>query len=110
MTNRGILCSILQPKHGNCSNDGISARVESVVLLRVTDGPFEPSPTHPGVRLVERRGLPTIAVPVEPGPEGWIGPMFGGCWIYTSDSRFGCSPIALHDRYESPALYASMSD
>jgi hypothetical protein len=35
-----------------------------------------------------------------------LGPMFGGNFIYSSDSRFPSdAPIRIHDRYETPTKY-----
>jgi hypothetical protein len=49
-------------------------------------------------------------------PKGKIGPMFGGNFIYTSDSRFphvsgnyGHYPIPVHDRFETQEQYDSLS-
>lgn len=103
---KGLHCSILVPAdHGSCSNGGISSRVKTVTL--VGDGIptlFEPSPDAPAVFLVRRtffeHGEYLHASPVAVDPSR--GPlMFGGCFIYTSDSRFPSrQPIPLHDRQE----------
>jgi hypothetical protein len=49
------------------------------------------------------------AVPVD-APKDKLGPMAGGCFIYTCDSRMpGKAPIALHDRYETQEEYDFLS-
>ena len=43
---------------------------------------------------------------IEVKVEGELGPMFGGNFIYSSDSRFPSdSPIKVFDRFESQKLY-----
>lgn len=94
---------------GDCSNRGLSSRHNRATLT----GPnipeiFEPSEDAPEVQLLPGNlGHGYKAVPAEHG-EG-AGPMFGGCFIYTSDSRFPSKqPIPLHDRWEDWDLYDRM--
>ena len=60
--------------------------------------------------IFEGEGLPVLevlpghisgfrAVPVVQ-PSGMAGPMFGGNFVYSSDSRLPREPIPVHDRYE----------
>jgi hypothetical protein len=101
----------------NCSNGGISAYADRVTVVNVP-GPHEPTEDAPGV-ILQRGPLGTVnAVPVDGGGPQMIGPMMGGCYIATSDSRFSekvrslggsYGAIALHDRYESVELNRSMS-
>lgn len=103
----GIIGAIYDSPGGNCSNGGVSARHTQVCVVNV-DGPFEPSQDAPAVRLIKRRTGNLVCVPV--GLEDkWT--MFGGAYVYTSDSRFTnaveklsgydhCFPVALHDRIE----------
>jgi len=103
----GILGNIYDWSLGNCSNDGISAKHTQVCVINV-DGPFEPSQDTPAVRLIKRRTGNLVCEPV--GLEDkWT--MFGGAYVYTSDSRFTeaverlsgynhAFPVALHDRVE----------
>ena len=110
----GIIADIYEGKgNGNCSANGISVRFKHVCIVNAS-GPFEPRDGMPGVRIEkhpagERYGI--RAVPVESG-EG-VGPMFGGCYVATSDSRFWDlveellggdrhhGAVALHDRFET---------
>lgn len=95
---RGLRCNIYRPAHGNYSNGGLSSRVDQVTLVGPEiHGPFAPSEDAPAVEL-RRLGGVLNAKPVD-DPRWW---MFGGCFIYTSDSRFPSNaPIALHDRTET---------
>jgi hypothetical protein len=117
-----MLASIYRDADGSdCSNGGISGRVKQVVIVDVP-GPFEPTKDAPAVRLVVRKLGKHNYVHAEPveGPGDGVGPMFGGAFIHTSDSRFGETvaklsgyghgfPVALHDRWESQELYNAMS-
>lgn len=114
----GIIANIYRSDRlGDCSNGGISERVSEVTVIDI-DGPAEPTPERPAVRLVRRKfaGREYIhAEPVEPVAEGHIGYMAGGTFIHSSDSRFskavggGGMPVSLHDRTETPAEYAALS-
>jgi hypothetical protein len=103
----GILGHIYDSPLGNCSNGGVSAKHTQVCVINV-DGPFEPTQDTPAVRLIKRSTGNLVCVPV--GLEDkWT--MFGGAYVYTSDSRFTGAverlsgynhsfPVALHDRVE----------
>ena len=112
-SNAGLTCQIFRWSLGDCSNAGISSRVQQVTLIGL--GPeaeiFKPTLERPAVRLVKRqigREIYLHAEPVE-RPQ-WVettrascvGPMHGGTFIYSSDNRFPSSyPIALHDRWDT---------
>ena len=108
MNNKGLLAFILRQGQ-DCSNKGISSRADQVIIIgEGIPQIFEASETAPAVRLM-KRGDRIIAVPVNQ-PEGMLGPMMGGTFIYTSDSRFPAGyPIALHDRFETQAQYDALS-
>lgn len=102
---RGLLCGIY--KNGtDCSNSGISSRCTQVVLV----GPgipeiFAATVDAPAVEL-RMLGGAVNAKPVD--DDRWW--MFGGCFIYTSDSRFPADqPIPLHDRTETEDLARVLS-
>lgn len=104
---KGLLVSIYLPSYGSASNNGLSDKHNQVVLLGVK-APFGPKDTTPGVLLEVFRGK-LRAVPAEQ-PEGVAGPMFGGAFIYSSDSRFPADyPIPLHDRFETWEEYKTYS-
>ncbi|WP_162250088.1 MULTISPECIES: hypothetical protein [unclassified Bradyrhizobium] len=103
----GMLAHIYDSSLGNCSNDGVSARYTEVCIVNV-DGPFKPSEETPGVRLIKRNTGNVVCVPIDLD-DRWT--MFGGAFVYTSDSRFAQAveklsgynhsfPVALHDRVE----------
>jgi len=106
---------------GDCTNNGVSAEAGSLCVVNVK-GPFEPSPAFPAVELVEGPGGKGHAIlqPVGAEKPGMVGPMFGGNYAETSDSRFqealrkvtgsrfyGAVPI--FDRYETPEEYKALS-
>jgi hypothetical protein len=116
----GLIADIYKHKGESYSNGGISAEVDDVTIVNV-DGPFDPTPERPGVMLLKFRGR-MVAVPVnseghaapEPDDERTVGPMFGGCQLYSSDSRFRAAAgeqetIPLFDRAETPAQHEALS-
>ncbi len=100
------------------SNKGISARCNHVMVF----GQDEPFDRHysksfcgkpvEAVRLtVGNTGRGVVARPIDPVDGKALRGMAGGCFISSSDSRFGAmvaqidpaliySPVALHDRFE----------
>lgn len=96
-------------------------------LGREVIGPFEPVPDAPAIVIELEQfsfgEFPTaylaeMQTPGEWQPEertGVLGPMFNGRFVWTSDSRFaqalglraGAAPVALKDRWETPAEYAT---
>ena len=101
--NRYLPVSVYRSPGSDCSLSGITS----------TDDPYLVVPCHDGHITeddVADRGY-SVLIPgtkggalnfVPEGVEGWS--MFGGNFVYTSDSRFsrlyGHSPIAVHDRFE----------
>ena len=114
---KGLLAYIYRSDLGDCSNGGISGRVQKVTIIddRI-DAPFAPTDEAPAVRIVERNigGRPYVhAEPID-APEGdkTVGPMMGGCYIATSDSRLRAiadGAIPLHDRWETAEQYRALS-
>lgn len=108
---KGLPCSVFVNKeYGDCSNRGVTSRVKSVILLDPAGvsatplpGVFEPTDDCPALVLKEKNlfGNPYYyAVPIDLARGGQC-VMFGGAFIYTSDSRFPSrQPIAVHDRVE----------
>jgi hypothetical protein len=123
----GLRADIYESKAiGNCSGGGISSRAKSVTIVKVfgeePGGPWEPNDDAPAV-VVEHGPAGSIrAVPAiqnEPGewspvrPSNRVGPMMGGTYIGGDGSLKALvgdfRPIALHDRYETPAEYEALS-
>jgi len=109
-SNKGLSVGILESKEiGNCSNNGLSNYCKSVTIVSDAfeiDGLFEVSESSPSVVIIKRDMNPyndVIAV-----PRAYLATkkdyMFGGCFIYSSDSRFSKlnngAPIKLFDRVE----------
>ena len=113
---KGMLCEVLRRVGTDCTNGGITSKVKHVVLI----GPgipeiFAPSATAPALLLVVRSGLAKNggkyyhAEPVD-RPEGKAGPMFGGNYVTTSDSRMLTDhPIPVHDRFDTWEDYDLLS-
>ena len=106
---KGIFCDVLKPCHGtDCTANGITSRYTQVLL--VGDGVpahFEARPDTPIVKLVRRdlaRGTYLHVEPIEKPEGSWNGPMAGGNFIYSCDSRFhevSQYPLSVHDRFEA---------
>ena len=99
-----------------CANGGITEQVE-VLYLVCDDGWLSLPETDPRlIKLVKhvREGeLAYVhAEQINPGDTSHLcGPMFGGNFVYTSDSRFpGRYPIPVHDRYETWEQYKLLSN
>ncbi len=103
---KGILVSIFRDADGgDCTMDGVSSNVARAILTG--DGVAEVVETRPSDTILiykDRGKTPPMCVPHEKFAQpGWSGWMFGGNFIYSSDSRFPSSqPIAIHDRQEPP--------
>ena len=90
---KGIFCEVLRPAgYPDCTAGGISSRFVQVLL--VGDGVpacFEARPDTPIVTLVRRnldRGEYLHVEPIDKPAGSWNGPMAGGNFIYSCDSRF----------------------
>lgn len=131
---KGLLLSVYRsPRIGDCTNGGISSGADQVVVVGlIRGGQFEPLPRRsqvfepgddaPAVVLVESRLPKQYGPHLEPAGErapGMVGPMSGGHYAGSSDSRwselgdlFGHSRLGLvsiHDRFESSEQYARLS-
>jgi len=94
----------------NCSNGGVSSQANNLTIVNI-DGPFEPSDDAPGAVLKSHVFRSVVVVPVDV-PDGVAGPMAGGNYVVSSDSRWGQKltemgqansyiAVPLHDRFES---------
>jgi hypothetical protein len=111
----GLRADIYRGPYGDCSGGGISSRVNQVTIIdpRI-EGPSEPSDDAPAVRLVTRYfgGEPYHHLEPIDKPEGMLGPMMGGTYVATPDSRLRRvveGAIPLHDRFETADEYRSYS-
>ena len=102
---QGLTVEIFRWKLGDCSNKGISSQVDQVFVI-CPNGNLRASETDlPIVKIVERAGYKSAVQCYDNGKtKNFRGtPMMGGCFIYTTDSRFrriAEYPVALHDRFE----------
>lgn len=103
-----LMCDVLRPASGSdCTNGGATSTSTRVILIG-------PEGTPDGQPL--RGDLPVLKIVVrniggeyihaEPlvRPENVAGPMAGGNFIYSCDSRFRAIcpyPIPVHDRFET---------
>ena len=111
----GLLVSVYRNAGGgmfggiDCTNGGISSHHSKFIL--VGDGVaeiFEPSDDTPAIRLIKRKVMGRefwIAAPMdaefENGRAAGSPYMFGGNFLYCSDSRFPSdAPIKIFDRKE----------
>lgn len=104
------------------SNNGVTSLArcpkQRAILLDEDEPALSTVPEgHVVLRLKRRTGwMGNIAVPVELPPEGrYAGPMFGGCFVYSSDSRFAKltgthNPLPVHDRFETWDHYRMNAD
>lgn len=124
---RGLSVNILRSDLGDCSNRGATSPVRSkdkivVVFDEAIDrGNYKLEDCKDDDRFiclkVVRRwvGTPNEYLHVEPmfdRPEGVAGPMMGGNYITTSDSRFrdvARYPLPVHDRFETWEQYDALT-
>src|SRR5438105_324421 len=88
---RGIPVAVYKARGQSFSNQGLSATHEELLLVVESGGIYALGEvSYPAVRILLGGLADTIrAIPVEGGPPGSVGPMMGGCYIASSDSRFG---------------------
>ena len=102
---KGLLCELYACQ--DFPRDTLSVIPENVkyVIIPELSGPFEASEDKPELTVVRRMIAGKEYIHLEPTKERkegkWL--MFGGRFVWTSDSRFRNvfnGPIPLHDRYE----------
>lgn len=96
---KGLIVKVYRNSMPDCTNGGVSSTHDEVLLVgKGVPEVFESRDDMPVLKLVKRIifGREYVhATPIDrPG-------MFGGNFIYSSDSRFpNAYPIAVHDRVE----------
>lgn len=103
MKTKGLLVHVYTDGGADCTNNGISSKNKTLILNR-SNSPFEGDETN-SVELHSKVINGNVYNYVTPLHEIWpsnaVGPMFGGNFIYSSDSRFPAKyPIPIHDRFE----------
>jgi hypothetical protein len=110
MKTKGLMVNVYVHKpYLDCSANGISTKNDRLILIEVgTDNipAIFDGDENNTVKLVRKDTVDSeeylCCVPITKRPENSNGPMFGGNFIYSSDSRFPSKyPIPIHDRYES---------
>lgn len=106
----GIIVSVYRNDLGDCTNGGMSSRVSQICVTNV-EGPFKPSDDCPAFELLPGHVKNAARLVPLQTPSKQIGPMFGGNYGSTSDSRFGdavraltgahISIVPIHDRFET---------
>lgn len=102
----GLSVRVYRDMGPDCTNGGVSSKYDSGVITGddVDCKVFSPSVESPHYVIIKDTvcgGIPRVrAVPADLLESGkWT--MFGGNFLYTSDSRFPSdAPIAIHDRVE----------
>lgn len=100
---KGLVVNVYRAKHFNCTT-GVTSTHDTVLLVgkgipevSESDGVFLPI-----LKVVRRNIFGREHVHAEPIDEPNGNRMFGGNFIYTSDSRFPNQyPIPVHDRVEA---------
>lgn len=114
---KGLIVFVYRSADGSDCSGGLSSKHTSFVLV----GPgipeiFEPTYKTPPLLLKSKNigGVYWYAEPTQPVERGNVGYMFGGNFVYTSDSRFGevvggSRPIAIHDRQDTYENYIRLT-
>jgi hypothetical protein len=112
---KGLTVSVLRSADGDFTNGGVTSRYTRFTLC----GPgipeiSEASESCPALMFDPRRGGSwMVARPIVRNDGGNVGPMFGGNYVTSSDSRFhdatGGHPVAVHDRFETSEQYRILS-
>jgi hypothetical protein len=109
----GLIVQVYRDSFEDCTAGGVSARCDALTVVNI-GGPSAPAPDRPAALLVSGyRDTKHVVPAVQDRHGGWVplsvpgraGPMHGGNFAATSDSRWssalgfhGAAPI--HDRYE----------
>jgi hypothetical protein len=116
----GLSVHVYRARHGGCTNGGVSNCFDALTVFGTASCPLEGHIEHesyaaPEVELRRGLGNPYIHCGPTPMQKGHtIGPMFGGNYAATSDSRFGeavgfYGAVPIHDRYETGEQYDMLS-
>lgn len=102
---------VLKKENVDCTNGGMTSRFNSFILVWDEADPPEEINGTPVLELIEREIYGKRYLHSKPVCEGsGVGPMAGGNFIYSSDSRFPNDyPISVHDRWETADEYRMLS-
>jgi hypothetical protein len=105
-TGRCLRVYVYRSSLGDCTNGGVTATAEQLVVAGSAEVPMEGYlDLIPDIVLTHNALGNVIAVPAYAPADAGVGPMDGGNYVSTSDSRwsravgiYGAIPV--HDRYE----------
>lgn len=101
---KGLIVSVYKSGDIDCTNGGPSSKFNRFVLVdKDIQGPFSPSDDIPAMVLVRRQLGGREYIHAVPASLADKQVMFGGNFVYTSDSRLSAVakyPIPVHDRVE----------
>ncbi len=107
MKRKVLLVYVYRNKLGDCTANGITSRVDEIILIDPENdiGPFEVNEGEVYLEVVRRniRGEYLHARVMRDGKHLGDGfqEMAGGNFVYSSDARFpNRYPISVHDRFE----------
>lgn len=92
---KGLMVNVYRSGQGDSTNGGVSSKSDALLLYgEGVAEVFEHRPGLPVVKLIKRTIFGKERIQAENN-------MFGGNFIYSSDSRFPSQyPIPVHDRVE----------
>jgi hypothetical protein len=115
------LLAFVYKNGSDCTNGGLTSKADKICVVNV-DGPFNPNDETPAFKLVTHAGCAVLKPVDDNGNEikDGIGPMMGGNYASTSDSRFSRAvekllghnfygAVPVHDRFETQEQYNSLS-
>lgn len=110
------------------TNGGVSGRYNNIMVVCDTGNDEDIDPDNPPENLFRVEDMligncmALHLVPYKAKRSGMVGPMFGGNYADTSDSRWGRmlfehfggafrfnTCLAIHDRYETPEMYEALT-
>jgi len=105
---KGLLVDVMGT---DCTNNGVTSGKSRAILVLSDCQVFESSEDAPALKIEIGYKGRILAVPYDSEiGKGKCGGMFGGHFIYTSDSRFPHDyPIPVHDRFETWQEYEHYS-
>jgi hypothetical protein len=111
MKKSGLLVYVYRWNLEDCTNGGITSKVDKIILVGENIPKiFEVGEGKPYLELETSHTGYIKAVPRNFKQNGEIGGMFGGNFVYSSDSRFPSKqPIPVHDRFETQEMYNFLS-
>ena len=100
-TKKGLLVSVYKDNMGDSTLNGISSKCDTMILIGEDIPELFEGDENNTLILVKRTLFGKEYLHAEPIKNNGFNWMFGGNFIYTSDSRFPNKyPIAIHDRHE----------